>query len=174
MQTSRKLCCVVCFFKNYGNCLAVHLRRFMSNRVLSERESECDDVYDSVGSSSALRFTLQRRHGFWFSAAVHGRHTQVSQQLCMAGMLKFLSSCAWQAHSSVSAVVHRRNTQVPQQLCMAGTLKCLSSCVWQAHSSVSAVVHSRHTYGSQQLCMAGTLKSLSHPGYDSGGKSEIL
>jgi len=37
MQTSRKLCCVVRLFKSYGNCLAVHLRRFMSNRVLSEQ-----------------------------------------------------------------------------------------------------------------------------------------
>jgi hypothetical protein len=37
MQTSRKLCCVVRLLKSYGNCLAVHLRRFMSNRVLSEQ-----------------------------------------------------------------------------------------------------------------------------------------
>jgi hypothetical protein len=163
MQTSRKLCCVVRFFKSCGNCLEVHLRRFMSNVVRSEqlgvkrarkqvrwRVPQCREQLSLEMHVTKTTWILIHSSCAWqahsrVSAVVHGRHTQGSLQLCMAGTLKDLCSCAWQAHSRVSAVVHGRHTQGSLQLCMAGTLKVLCSCAWQAHSRVSVVVHDRHT-----------------------------
>jgi len=109
-----------------------------------ERESECDDVYISVCREQ-------------FSLEIYVVKTTwiVSQQLCMAGALKCLSSCACQAHTSVSAFVHGKHTQVPQQcecqaqssasaMCMSGTHKCLSS-VHGRHTQCLSSVHGRHT-----------------------------
>jgi hypothetical protein len=90
MQTSCKLCCVVRFFKSYCNCLAVHLRRFMLNRVLSEQ----------LGVRMARKGV---RCGVpqcpeQFSNEIYTYVAKTTWIMC-------LGSCAWQAHSNVSATI---------------------------------------------------------------------
>ena len=122
MQMLRKLYCVVRFFVSYSNCLAVHLRRFESNCVLSEQ----------LGVKSARKRVWWRvrqcREQFGLEIYVAKRTGTVC-----------LSSCAWQAHSSVSAAVHGRHTEGSrplQGMTLLGNWKfCNSAFSW--HSGCS-------------------------------------